>query len=291
MSKVFDINIKMDTPWEEARDTVLAHPLWDGVSAEEAIRHAEELHEKNPDKPKNLWLLMYLRDHMITGYYKHGGLTLGVIGGGDGPFNRFIIYRGDNPKHWVMSSFVATPEKAAEYLKKLGNIYEEGYQEVYVNFPTGDLVFGNFFAGLDDLPEELKHTKEYSINHELGVSNTADWLAENRNLAYAQTGNTSFDVYKISDKQLALVGFYEEDYEPPGKWKKIGHISCEMWRVEFVDRQSFKDNNFDFEAYKKECDYMEFGEVKVQPGVWRVTNSWAFREENVPIFLELTDEL
>lgn len=286
MSEVFDINIEMDTPWEEVRKIVLAHPLWSGGSAEEAVSQAETLHEKHPDKTKNLWLLLYAQNHMITGYYKEGGLTLGVIGWDKGPYNRFIIYRGDNPRHCVMNSFVTTPEKAAEYLMKLNEINERQSQEVVVNFPTGELVFGNFFAGLNDIPAKLEHTHEYSINHEVGVANTAEWLAQNRNLAYAQTGNTSFDVYKISDEKLALVGFYEEDYKPPVEWEKIGHISCDVWRVEFVDRQSFKDNSFDFEAYKKERDYMEFGEVKVSPGLWRMTNSFRFREENVPIILE-----
>lgn len=191
-------------------------------------------------------------------------------------------------------------DEITELAQKHSDIMTRRSEVVTVVFPTGELEIANYFReqgdddnGFDELPKDIKWNSEYSINTALGREATAQWLADNRNMAYGQLGNTTCAVYKVSDDELVVTSAYpytedEEGYEVeltvPEGWEKVCEISCGVWRLELVDRKALDDYGFDLEEYKTD-KYKDFGSVKVNAGEWRMKTYYQQRSDK-----ELMDE-
>lgn len=188
-------------------------------------------------------------------------------------------------------------------------ILTQGYVTTEINFPTGELIFANYFKNTaqDDyafeVPEHLKYKEPYSINHSLGEQNTMDVLSRNHGLGYVQLGNTSAAVYKVTDDKLVMVSPWAFEYDEEKEmdvdipvsedWQYLGEISCDVWRVEFIDKENFNKGDalpLDHESYEFNKPF----EGKVNPGTWQVKNYYHFTNDRkatklgqVPIWVEI----
>lgn len=199
-----------------------------------------------------------------------------------------------------------TREEIVELAQKHSDIMTNRSEDVTVVFPTGELEIANYFRegdeGFDELPKDIKWNSEYSIYHAVGRAATAQWLADNRNMAYGQLGNTSCSVYKVNDDKLVITSAYpygedEDGYEVeipvPEGWEFVCGISCGVWRIELVDRKALEEYDFPLEEYKKD-EYKDFGSVKVNPGTWEMKTYYQQRSDKelmddfgFPIWAEL----
>jgi hypothetical protein len=199
-------------------------------------------------------------------------------------------------------------DEIIETAQRHSDIMTRKSEDVVVNFPTGELEIANYFCGdrdngFDELPKDIKYKSEFSINNALGREGTAQWLADNRNMAYAQLGNTSCSVWKVSEDKLVVTSafaytevleqqegddepyWYEKAIPTPEGWEFVGEISCGVWRVELVDRQAMTDFGFDLEKYKAEETHKDFCSVKVNAGDWKMKCYYQQRSDK-----ELMDE-
>lgn len=203
----------------------------------------------------------------------------------------------------------STLQEVCDIAEQVNTIYKEKCVKGTVEFPTGEIIFANFFKNKAcndyafDEPEDVKYTDLYSINHSFGEQNTMRILSETHGLGYVQLGNTSAAVYKISDDKLIITStwayFYdeetdtEEDIPVPEGWEFLGEIDCDVWRVEFIDKQNF-DKGDALPIDHKEYEYNKPFTGKVNPGTWSIINRYHhMRDEDpmsrgeIPVWVEL----
>lgn len=296
------LNYKQMTE-DELIDSVRDHDLWWMYTKEDMIKSLEDLRDNelkvDSDDPdfRKFCIASDIREYQITETFNVGGLTVGILGSEHkGPEifepdkgviktrGSYVIYK-DTPDHWVYEKSYSIREDIEELARQLDLIDKAQCEQASVTFPTGELVFSNFFCedkdnGLDILPKDIRHTKKYSINYGVGRQNTMTWLAENRGIAYGQLSNTSCNVFKVNDDKLVITDAYatceveedgevfEIDHPIPDGWQFVGTISCGVWRFEAIDKANMEAHNFDLEEYKKEKKYMDFCETTVNPGKW-----------------------
>lgn len=338
-----------DKSWEELCEIVRNAPYgFIHYTPESAIKHCEEIGEKNEGKPnsydgkiqtgvKERQLSFTIWEHMVSDVFQVGAVTVKRVGDeheerkseylgedengkpkyrgyGTGRMKgKYYLFRSDpvdaidvfridqdGTRQPIDEYKYCTREEAIELAQRHSDIMTRRSEDVTVEFPTGELEIANFFReqgdddnGFDELPKDIKWNSEYSINTALGREATAQWLADNRNMAYGQLGNTSCAVYKVSDDKLVVTSAWaygedEEGYEieipVPEGWEKVCEISCSVWRLELVDRKGLTDYGFDLEEYKKD-QYKDFGSVKVNAGTWEMKTYYQQRSDK-----ELMDE-
>lgn len=195
--------------------------------------------------------------------------------------------------------------KKAEVFNK---IHSEKSVEGQVEFPTGNILFANFFKNskCDDyafeVPDDLKYGSECSINHSYGEQKTMEILSKTHGLGYVQLGNTSAAVYKVNDDKIVMCTLWPQLYDEeegevdvpiPADWKLLGEVCCDVWRVEFIDQANFDKGDtipIDHKAY----EYNKPFKGKVNPGTWHIKNRYHFmndesylRKGKIPTWVEL----
>lgn len=115
------------------------------------------------------------------------------------------------------------------------------------NVPTGDLLLTDFLRveGMNDALEfgDREYSQELSLSSDLGRYNRANAHAEQHDVGYCQTTNTSVAVWRDpATGNLAITERWfsrEEDevdgVSPVKGWEKVGTFSCDMWRITAMD--------------------------------------------------------
>ena len=209
---------------------------------------------------------------------------------------------------YVSERLGTTVESVWEAAEAFNKIHEQGFTTTEVDFPTGDLIFANFFKNMkcDDyafeMPEDLKYKNRFSINHALGEQNTMEILAKKHGLCYAQLGNTSVAVYTDGKDRIIMTTtcpyYYEDDFEHeldyPFEWEKVGEIICDVWRIECIDQANFEKGDA-LPIDHKEYDHNKPITCTVNPGIWTVKSAYHFVDDDkelkagkYPIWVELT---
>lgn len=145
-----------------------------------------------------------------------------------------------------------------------------------IAIPSGKLIIANFFNDETINPRpENEYNIEWSLQGIYGRKNLAHHYAQNNNVAYGQTTNTSIDVYS-NGKEIIIAEMNLEDaaegypggniwgpedlpvesvesakklldYMKDKKIEKVGNICCDVWRWEATDYEKgksiFKDGN------------------------------------------------
>lgn len=208
------------------------------------------------------------------------------------PIDVFAIPR-DIDLHPIDNYKYCSREEITALAQKHSDIMEKRSEDVTVNFPSGRLAIANYFCeerknGFDDLPEDIKYKDEFSINTAVGRQNTAQWLADNRGIAYGQFGNTTCSVYKVNNDKLVITACDpyiedEDDYEielpKPEGWEYLGDVSLGVWRLELVDYQALTDYGFDLPEYKEKNDHMDFLDTEVNAGEWEMKTYYNQRSD------------
>lgn len=151
------------------------------------------------------------------------------------------------------------------------------------------LIFANHFGrNIDDSPSNERYSQKYSVNSLLGRFNCMQYLANN-NFGYGQMGNMSIDVYVNDNKTEILIGggYFEENdneqYVIYEGFKKIGQISCDVWRWMCSDYSNLKKNNFDVSKISKEDtnsdSYEDYISINVKHGTWKIEHYYDIKEE------------
>lgn len=140
------------------------------------------------------------------------------------------------------------------------------------------LVFANFFGKTVegkteyafDVPKEERYSK-YSLNNEEGQKNTAEYKAKEYQCGYVQTGNMSLAVWQSRDKDEVLIveendeelfdesdvfmkKFKEKKATFKKQYKRLGEVSCDVWRVEFVGEKRITEGIFERNSAYNEKD-------------------------------------
>lgn len=263
------------------------------------------------EKEKDAFLSLVLDDHSRSLYRDLSHISITKDG-----WKRYFINIKRNGQHYQIMDLAAYGEHEMEMLEdinksaeKLNTIFRRGYVESTVEFPTGELMFANFFKNTaqDDyafeVPEDLKYKRRYSINHALGEQNTMDILSKEHGLCYVQLGNRTAAIYKASDDRIIMTSSFlyyydeetdeEQDIPVPEGWQLMGSICCDVWRVECIDKANFDKGDalpLDHEGYQ----YNEPFTGKVNPGKWRVRNYYhlmdddeIYKQKRIPIWVEL----
>jgi len=276
------------------------------------IMHDGKEKRKRTRKEKESFLQHIILEHTreFVKEYSHVIISKGVYG-------KYYIHIKGRRMYSPMDLYVhervnRTVEDVYAVAEIFNKIHSEGCTECQVEFPTGNILFSNFFKNKarDDyefaMPDNLQYRSGYSINHSFGEQATMKTLSETHGLGYVQLGNTSAAIYKIGDDRIVMTTLYptyededgyENDIEPPDDWEEIGTISCDVWRVEFIDQANFDKGDglpLDHEGYNnnKPC------KGKVNPGTWTVRNRYHYMNDDhylkkgeIPIWVELTRNL
>ncbi len=270
-------------------------------------------HKRNE---KEIFLEMKLDDYrrIVIRHYKHA-----VVVEQDKDFS-YYIYKKQNKSMYElrhiqlttpwMSKYFGDKVQAVDYVFKIAEeynkIYENGFVSSEINFSSGELIFTNYFSNLKgndyafDLPEGLKYKDKYSINESLGQQNCMRKLSNNHNLGYAQLSNTTCSIYKVSDNKIIIASDFlyyydkekdiETEIKPPKEYQYLGSISCEVWRLEFMDKKDLeRSNNFDMGMLEENV------KVNINPGKYQVKNyhhfisdNEALKNSNIPVWVEIT---
>ena len=268
------------------------------------IMHDKEEEKERTEKEKESFLQHIIDNHSreLVKEYKHIVISKGKYG------KYYIqIKRGERlypiTEIYVSDRLGTTVENVYETAEAIEKIHTQGYVESKVEFPTGEIIFANFFKNskMDDyafeVPEDIKYTDQFSINHSLGEQRTMEVLSQIHGLCYVQLGNTSAAVYKVSDDKIVMINPWVEDYEEdtvikiPDEWELIGEVCCDVWRVECIDQQNFaKGDTAPFEKYEYNKPFMG----KVNPGTWHVkcryhhmNDDKEIKSGRIPIWVEL----
>lgn len=239
-------------------------------------------------------------------------------------YSNVVIAKGKYGKHYIyiktrrglyspMDVYVSerlgtTVDDVYRKAEVFNKIHREKCVQSQVEFPTGNLLFANFFKNskCDDyafeMPDDLKYKSGYSINHSYGEQATMDVLSQTHGLGYVQLGNTSAAVYKVNDDKLVMCTLYPYDYDDeagevevpiPGDWELLGEVCCDVWRVEFIDQANF-DKGDAVPIDHKEYQYNPVFKGKVNPGTWHVKNRYHYMNDEtflkkgeIPIWVEL----
>lgn len=228
-------------------------------------------------------------------------------------YSKYFIYvKGKNDKLYntsldlfVSNRLERTIDVVYDTAEKFNIIVSNKYVTGQIEFPTGNVLFANFFKNPnnDGYAFELKDDEKYSsinsINNELGEQNTMRLLSNNHGLGYVQLGNTSAQIYKVNDDKIIMTQCYLEYYDEekekeitisvPEDWELLGEVCCGVWRVEFIDQHNFdKGDTLPLNKYDNFCG-------QVSPGVWTIKNMYHFMNDDsflkkgeVPIWVELT---
>lgn len=173
-------------------------------------------------------------------------------------------------------------------------IFADGIKPMTENieFPTGKVLFANYFTEFRDEPEDMEYSQEYSLNLHIGRQRIMGHLAE-QNVGYGQYGNMSVSIYASPDRKRVVVlstdtdaladdiRCYEEDGEEVPETKRmkwaeycelresgyqyLGEISLGVWRVMCADMATLEAANFE------EKDDMDYVQADVVPGTWNMT--------------------
>jgi len=280
-------------------------------------------------KTKHLQFSIF--DEMITDVFQVGKVIVKQVGESREK-SKYYMFRvegvdaidvfridADGTQHPIEEYIFCTRDEIIDRAQQYTEVMTKRSEDVVVNFPTGMIEVSNYFCeddqGFDDLPKDIQYKREYSICNELGRQNTAQWLADNRNMAYGQLGNTYCTVWKVSDTKLVVTQsdpcydyeeaddedygdgdpyYGDEEIPTPEGWEKVSDVCCDVWRIELVDHQGFADYGFDLESYKKEKTHKEFGSVQVKSGKWLMktyynqrSNKELIEEFGYPIWAEL----
>ena len=241
-------------------------------------------------------------------HYKHVDVVEGI---GSSRYFIHVKRDGDPYPHPLMDIYVRerhgeTIDKVFKIAGEINKIYEQGYTEVDVEFPTGNILFANLFRTSSkedyafEMPEDLKYKSHYSINNDHGQQETMKKLSELHGLVYCQLSNTSASVYKVSDDKLIVTpawAYYtdgkgiERDIPLPKHYEFLGSICCDVWRIEAIDQQNFDKGD------TQPLDEYEHCKGKVNPGRWKVKNFHHFMDDEkftdnmqLPVWCELTRE-
>ena len=225
----------------------------------------------------------------------------------------FILIKREESLYKVMELFSGIKDERLpmiyEMAEDLNKIYSEKYVRGKIEFPSGDIIFSNFFYNKEcnnyafDVPKDLKYKERNSINHSLGEQNTMKILSETHGLGYVQLGNTSAVIYKVSDDKIIITSSYLDYYDekigedvtltPPDSWEYLGTVSCDVWRVEFIDRENFLKGDT-LPMYHEKYQYNKPFTAKVNPGTWTITNRYHFIHDNeemkkgrIPMWVEI----
>ena len=179
------------------------------------------------------------------------------------------------------------PEDATQC--PMSDARNKGFHETFVNFPTGKVVFQNFFRK-DEMTANSDKSKTYNpgINCILGRIDLADDLAT-RDVGYGQMGNMSVSVYLHKNCKSIIIGdeyYYDGDVEKRRNYDDyicIGSICLDVWRWQCADLQTIQ-------KYDEDCEYTmqseptnptkdKYGDVHllhVVPGKWRIEHRFDF---------------
>lgn len=118
------------------------------------------------------------------------------------------------------------------------------------NVPTGDLLLTDFLR-VDGMNEALdfgdqEYSQELSLSSDLGRYNRANAHAEQHDIGYCQTTNTSVAVWRDpATGNLAITerwfGREEDEVDgvtPVKGWEMVGTFGCDMWRITAMDVQT-----------------------------------------------------
>ncbi|HET8688314.1 MAG TPA: hypothetical protein VFM18_17025 [Methanosarcina sp.] len=269
----------------EMKETLRAGPYRLGYTAEEDIAFAEE-HGKDRDQVFS-FLLIRGMDNLICETFTVGSIKVSHLGlEADPEYGKWQLeYNGR--ELGGRGTMYGTEDEIRKIAQQYDEICSKRSEDVDVVFPTGKVMFANFFHPMDELPEDIKWSEDFSINGSLGRVNTMKWLAENRGIAYGQLGNTSFAVYKVNDNKLYIAprwyGEEEDEIPPPGK--RVGEIDCGVWRFECIDKANYDKQIGQFPADKDNRGDRESFTVNVAPGKWTMRVYYHHRSEE-----ELTEE-
>ncbi len=275
------------------------------------IMYDDRKKRKRTRKEKESFLQHIINEHTreIVKEYSHVVISKGV-------YDKYYIQikgRGDRLYTSQMDIYISkrsgrTLDLVYERAEVFNKIHSEGYTECQVEFPTGNILFANYFKNKaqDDyafeMPDDLKYKSYYSINHSFGEQATMKMLSQTHGLGYVQLGNTSATVYKIGDDRIIITTAYpyyddddgyEHDIPIPSDWEKLGEVCCNVWRVEFIDQANF-DKGDALPLDHKEYQYNEPFTGKVNPGIWNIKNRYHFMNDDVymkkgeiPIWVEI----
>ena len=238
--------------------------------------------------------------HVVISKRKYGQHHIQIKGRGGKLYN-------DSMDLVVSERMGRTIEMVYEKAEAFNKIHSEKCVTGQVEFPTGNILFANFFKNSkeDDyafeIPGDIKYSSQNSINHALGEQNTMKILSDVHGLGYAQLGNTSAAIYKVGDDRIVMTNCYLEYYDEdkdqyldvvmPKDWELIGEVCCDVWRVEFIDQENFdKGDTFPLDKYDNFS-------AQVSPGTWTIKNNYHFMNDDsflkkgqVPVWVELTKE-
>ena len=257
---------------KELEDVLRAGPLAGSRSADELIELANDQDIVRENGTRSM-LMHLIFEYLITRTFNVGKIIIAQIGKtySDEHGKYVMHYEGDMTRHvGGRDTIYASETEIIAMAKSYDRIFEERCEQTTINFPTGELLFANYFSPMDELPDNIKYGEKFSINGALGRQNTMEWLAENRGIAYGQLGNTSCAVYKVNDDKIYITSAYAEDDDegnsliPPGEM--MGTISCGVWRFEGVDKADIAKHKFNIE----EAEIDDLVEVKVNPGEWEM---------------------
>lgn len=283
----------LDTQIDELKAKIQSMPLCRSRTVEDIFSFAID---KSEDKETVLRRLNYAASEFcIAETFTVGGIQISRLGDwSDDEFGKYEMSQTDTGRPVGGREHHGTREEIIALAQKYDHINTKRSEDVDVVFPTGELIFANYFSPMDELPEDIQWNEEFSINEAIGRENTMKWLAENRGIAYGQLGNTSCAVYKVNDDKIYITSAYygEEDGEiaPPGEL--MGTISCGVWRFEAVDKARFAEHGFKLKTLQTGEDRVK---VKVNPGEWSMRVYYQHRsdEEQIenhwfPLWAELT---
>ena len=284
---------------------------------DEQIEHDAKFIFQNKDglerslKDKETFLRIVECDNTRTMYRELSHVVITKDG-----WKKYFISIKRNEGYYPLMDLAAYGEHEMEMLENIhkiaevfNTIYRRRYVKSTVEFPTGEILFANYFKNKStnkyafEVPEDIEYESEYSINHSFGEQNTMKILSETHGLAYVQLGNTSASVYKINDDKMIVTPPYichydeetniETEIQIPDEWQFLGTIICDVWRVEFIDKGNFDKGNT-LPLNSKEYQYNKPFTGKVNPGTWKIINRYHFMEDDyytkrgeIPIWVEI----
>lgn len=159
------------------------------------------------------------------------------------------------------------PEYVCEFSKPQPN-----FGQITVN---SQLVIANYFLCVEDAPEDLKYSSEWSLNCLSGRKKITEYKA-GHNIAYGQMGNTSIGIYVNKNKDSIIIGpnyhpaeldedSSEEDCSQPlyEGYGLFGEICLEVWRWEATELNTL--NGEEPEACVK---------IDVPHGIWTFQHNY-----------------
>lgn len=141
---------------------------------------------------------------------------------------------------------------------------EEKAVEVTVNFPTGELVYADWFkipqfTNIVEYNGKDKYNDDKSLNYVKGRIFTTKHYAEKHNFICISVGNSSPEIYQYNNQIIVgEVPYYEESDDDEedeknyieymdkkegkiGGYEKVGKVCTDFWGVSIIDKQVLID--------------------------------------------------